>query len=218
MVFGITATANSLSRFHPNKEGLTRRLQNLLRRPTMIFLCCALISTAVTQVSRIALRGNCLFSAGHDGQVNHYVVSYSVSSFGMLANSEPRRHSSAASPGRHASGEYAALSCSETVDLTIVTTYATAPVTTVSELWVSGDWNWEAGPKKLAAGGSKGQVRVAVAGRSGSSRMSVWDLTESRQILEVRFSFFGSVGSCLLYTALSCLQKKQQRAVLGCSK
>eukprot|EP00903_Cladosiphon_okamuranus_P013793 g12836.t3 len=136
------------------------------------------------QVSRLALRGNCLFSAGHDGQVNHYVVSYSISSPGMLAIAEARRFCSAASPGRHAPGEGALPSSIKPIDLTIVTTYSTAPITTVSELWVGGDGKWEEGPKR-AAGGREGQVRVAVAGRSGSSRMSVWDLTEGRQILEL---------------------------------
>eukprot|EP00752_Nemacystus_decipiens_P003736 g3442.t1 len=138
------------------------------------------------QISRIALRGNCLFSAGHDGQVNHYVVSYSFSSSsGMLATAEPRHYRSAGVPARHAPGEYTIPSSStETVNLTIVTTYATTPVTTVSELWVGGGGNSGARPTREAAG-SEGQVRIAVAGRSGSSRMSVWDLTEGRQILEL---------------------------------
>lgn len=155
---------------------------------------------SVAQVSRLALRGGCLFSAGHDGQVNHYVVSYAVSSPGMLAKAEPRHFSSAASAGRHVSGECALPSSIEPVGLTIVTTYATAPITTVSELWLGSDGKWEEGPKRVT-GGSKGQVCVAVAGRSGSSRMSVWDLTEGRQILEVRFCF-GSFGSD--NTTLSC--------------
>lgn len=117
------------------------------------------------------------------------MVSYSASSPGMPANAEPRHTCSAAIPARHASGECTVPSFpAETVDLTIVTTYATAPVTTVSELWVGGEGNWEAEPRQ-GAGGSEDRVRVAVAGRSGSSRMSVWDLTEGRQILEVRLRF-----------------------------
>lgn len=124
--------------------------------------------------------------------MNHYVVSYSASSFGMPTDAERCHGSRATSRGRHVPRERtASSSSSELVDLTIVTTYATAPVTTVSELWVGGDGNWGAEPK-LAAGGNKEKVRVAVAGRSGSSRISIWDLTEGRQILEVRLCFSAS--------------------------
>lgn len=194
MVFGITCKGcaptrptNSFHVFARTRNGLIVSPSTSASNLTMFFVLLLLAALlTVTQVSRIALRGNCLFSAGHDGQVNHYVVSYSGSSFGMVANAE---QNCVATPGRQASGECTVPSSSETVDLTIVTTYATAPVTTVSELWVGGDGNWEAGPKR-AARGSKGQVRVAVAGRSGSSRMSVWDLTEGRQIFEVRLLCF----------------------------
>lgn len=197
--FWVARPTNNISRFHPHKNCLTRTFCFGFQSNSGCFLPHSQLYP--TQVSRIALRGNCLFSAGHDGQVNHYAVSYSVSSPGMLVNAEQRHHSSVALPGRHASRECTVPSFSaETVDLTIVTTYATAPVTTVSELWVGGEGNWEAGPRRAAAG-SEGQVRVAVAGRSGSSRMSVWDLTEGRQILEVRFGVFAVLGA----TACRCV-------------
>lgn len=98
-------------------------------------------------------------------------------------------------------------SSSTPVDLTIVTTYATAPVTAVSELWVGGNvdhndvdvmqGNRGAGLERgVGVGGGwsgSGTVRLAVAGRSGSSRMSVWDITEARQILEVTDTFISGV-------------------------
>lgn len=71
------------------------------------------------------------------------------------------------------------------VHLTLVTCYASSPITAISDLWVGscGD-NLGMGENILAAG--KGRLRIAVSGRSGSSRMSVWDLTQTRQLLEVR--------------------------------
>lgn len=88
------------------------------------------------------------------------------------------------------------------VDLTILTTYATAPVTAVFDLWVGSNCCDKHGDdsKGVDDGGNCGDaicrrklkgenVRIAVAGRSGSSRMSVWDVTEARQLLEVRALF-----------------------------
>lgn len=78
------------------------------------------------------------------------------------------------------------------VGLTLATCYATAPVTAVSDLWVSGGDGRATGGNvegeafsRRGAGVGDGRIRVVVAGRSGSSRMSVWDLTHGRQLLEV---------------------------------
>lgn len=139
------------------------------------------------QISRLALQGDCLFSAGHDGQIHQYVVSYSSPSSYRLA--EPHYHRSPVVTD----------TSSRLVDLTIVTTYATAPVTAVSELWVGN----ECGRRVEGAGearprGEEGgeKVRLAVAGRSGSSRMSVWDITEARQIMDVRYLCCRNWGGC----------------------
>lgn len=138
-----------------------------------------------------------MFSAGHDGQINQYVITYSAPSFDRLA--EPHHHSSPVGTDSHTIA-----SSSIPVDLTIVTTYATAPVTAVSDFWVGSageddggrgvEGNGEAGPRR-EAGGEK--VRLVVSGRSGSSRMSVWDITEARQILEVRHFCCKHLGGCL---------------------
>lgn len=128
----------------------------------------------------------------------------------MSYTAEPRQPKSPAERGK-GKGEgvassrespVALASSSAPIDLAIVTTYATAPVTAVSELWVGGSGDYDdvmegnrgggsvqavpgAGLERGKGGGGSGTVRLAVAGRSGSSRMSVWDITEARQILEV---------------------------------
>jgi len=155
------------------------------------------------QISRIALRGTCLFSAGHDGQVNQYAVAY--------ATAEPRQPGRPVEKGEgkdrpsFQESRVASVLSSAPVDLAIVTTYATAPVSAVSELWVGGygdcddavQGNRSAGLEPVV-GGSSGMVRLAVAGRSGSSRMSVWDITEARQLLEVTRLFRQPCcGACL---------------------
>lgn len=209
------------------------------------------------QISRIALLGGCLFSAGHDGQVNQYMLSYPGTPTTRLtcaANRAENLHHPASTRGGKSSAcwmpskatpsspkipyyeeshqqqvggclEQAAAvrniskctcgssfeglgfkSCSSQcipqpplMVLTLVTCYATAPVTAISDLWVS--YNdvgggrddtdaaaksvgnkWKASSRRVSGGG---KVHIVVAGRSGSSRMAVWDLTEGRQLLEV---------------------------------
>lgn len=190
------------------------------------------------QISRIALQGDCLFSAGHDGKVNHYVISYQHPSE-QLATDELRlpvgtsghmpwcRTTTASlsapadafpwakesSPDADASERKCEWSArqdlerfpyslpSKPVLLTLATCYATAPITAVSDLWVAGgeDGVAENGGRREGLwlpGMGEEKVRVAVAGRSGSSRMSVWDLTEGRQLLEVRGEVLGNERSC----------------------
>lgn len=118
--------------------------------------------------------GDCLLSAGHDGHVNHYLVSY---------------HS-------HDTTDEAPTDPLPRLVLTLVTSYPTSPVNVISDLWVGGYCNG-GGYRPDCSGGrqskdsspqrtSRDALRIVVAGRSGSKFMSVWDVTEGRQLLEVR--------------------------------
>lgn len=72
------------------------------------------------------------------------------------------------------------------VTLTLVTCYPAAPVTAIADMWVGGGW-WRGegdGDSPLRCG-EQDRIRIVVAGRSGSARMSAWDLVEGRQLLEV---------------------------------
>lgn len=81
--------------------------------------------------------------------------------------------------------------------LTLVTCYPATPITAISHMWVAGGHDEDG---DVARGGAAkeeppdetraAKVRVIVAGRSGAARSSVWDLTEGRQLLEVRERFF----------------------------
>lgn len=180
------------------------------------------------QISRIALRGDCLLSAGHDGYVNHYKISYPSLSkphataghchptgkephtLGRPASSktyaaaadcsveaEGRRKDAGAAERKGGDGSLKGFghtlpsSTVPPVILTLVTCYATSPITTVSDLWIGGGRG--GGGENMGVGGEArpswatetGKLRIAVAGRSGSTRMSVWDLTQARQLLEV---------------------------------
>ena len=184
------------------------------------------------QISRIALRGDCLLSAGHDGHVNHYKISYASLSepratagqrpptgiehhvVGCPASSKP--HSATTDWSAHAAerrkdagaaeregggssikgfGHFLPSWTTPPVILTLVTCYVTSPITAVSDLWVGGAWE-DDGEHKGMVGGARsgwttgtGKLRIVVAGRSGSSRMSVWDLTQARQLMEVSIKY-----------------------------
>ena len=184
------------------------------------------------QISRIALRGDCLLSAGHDGHVNHYKISYpslgephatagqrhptgkDAHVLGCPASAKPHfaagdwsvraegRRKDAGAPGRKGGGSslkgfgyFLPSSTTPPVMLTLVTCYATSPITAVSDLWVGG--GRESGGENMGTeeearsswATETGKLRIAVAGRSGSSRMSVWDLTQARQLLEVSITY-----------------------------
>lgn len=133
------------------------------------------------QVSRLALLGDCLFSAGHDGNVNQYAISYPPP-----YHPRPRRQT-ASSRGletRHDKDDGDSDASRDTgqppVILTLITCYAAAPITAISDMWVGGG---ERGG--LGRDNNSSPFRLAVAGRSGASRISLWDLTEGRQLLEV---------------------------------
>ena len=145
------------------------------------------------------------------------------------STAEPHPPGSPGGPGLRVSKGLPLASCSLAVDLAIVTTYATAPVTAISELWVGGDGEHEDGAGiassggqgdrgaglELGMGGGRAAIRLAVAGRSGSSRMSVWDVTEARQILEVTSLFLRESGCegvvCLLNLCCCCDKVHTQR-------
>lgn len=197
------------------------------------------------QISRIALRGDCLLSAGHDGHVNHYKISYPSPSephatagqcrqtgkdanvLGCPASSKPHlaagdwpvraegRRKDMGAPDRKGGGSslkgfghFLPSSTTPPAMLTLVTCYATSPITAVSDLWVGG--GLESGGENMGIGEEArsswatetGKLRIAVAGRSGSSRMSVWDLTQARQLLEVSINY-QSDRSKRKYTAVA---------------
>ena len=179
---------------------------------------CALNARAhAFQISRLALRGDCLFSAGHDGNVNQYVITYPRPGRRRGASAaiqETRGVFGGISGGISGSGrESAAAGDTEAfsstglpvgddappekhqlrqeqrqppVVLTLVTCHAAAPITAISDLWVGGGRGVEVGEVGSTGQGGAPGLRLAVAGRSGRSTMSLWDLTEGRQLLEVR--------------------------------
>lgn len=139
----------------------------------------------IPQISRIALQGCCLFSSGHDGNVNHYKISYprsinqhaNTSESSCTAGVEPSRGAEKCNDHRVSTDGRRFCGCGTSIPdtppsapflpptpsvvLTLVTCYAASPVTAVSDLWLGcEDYNDVTGVAGTCEAGDTFSVRV----------------------------------------------------------